>query len=35
MVNANSAVQRVIQLKNGITKHVNMSVKIIVHAKIS
>ena len=27
IVNANSIVQHVIQIKNGITKHVNMNVK--------
>ena len=32
-INANSIVQNVIQTKNGIIKHVNMNVKIIVHAK--
>ena len=30
IVNANSLVQDVIQNKNGITKHVNVNVKIIV-----
>ena len=30
---ANSIVQHVIQIKNGIIKHVNMNVKIIVSAK--
>ena len=33
IVKANLIVQHVIQIKNGIMKHVNMSVKIIVHAK--
>ena len=33
IVNANSIVQHVIQIKNGIIKHVNVNVKIIVHAK--
>ena len=33
VVNANSIKQLAIQTKNGILKHVNMSVKIIVHAK--
>ena len=33
VVNANSIVQHVIQIKNGITKHVNVNVKVIVHAK--
>ena len=32
-MNANSIVQYVIQIKNGIIKLVNMNVKIIVHAK--
>ena len=31
--NANSIAQHVIQIKNGIIKHVNVSVKIIVSAK--
>ena len=31
--NANSIVQYVIQIKNGIIKHVNVNVKIIVSAK--
>ena len=31
--NANSIVQHVIQIKNGIIKHVNVNVKIIVRAK--
>ena len=34
IVNANSIVQYVIQIKNGIIKHVNMNVKIIVHGKM-
>ena len=29
IVNANSVIQRVIQIKNGIIKHVNASAKII------
>ena len=33
IVNANSIVQHVIQIKNGIMKHVNVNVKIIVHTK--
>ena len=33
MVNANSIVQHVIQIKNVIMKHVNVSLKIIVRAK--
>ena len=33
IVNANSIVQYVFQIKNGTMKHVNMSVKIIVRAK--
>ena len=33
MVKANSIVQHVIQIKNGIIKHVNMNVKISVCAK--
>ena len=33
MVKANSIVQHVIQIKNGIIKHVNMNVKIIVSSK--
>ena len=32
-VNANSIVQHVIQIKNGINKHDNVSVKLIVSAK--
>ena len=32
-VNANSIVQYVIQIKNGVIKHVNMNVKIIVSPK--
>ena len=32
-VNANSIAQQVIQINNGIMKHVNVSVKIIVSAK--
>ena len=31
--NENSIVQLAIQIKNGIMKHVNVSVKIIVYAK--
>ena len=30
MVNVNSIVQHVIQIKNGITKHINVNVKIII-----
>ena len=33
IVNINSIVQHVIQIKNGIIKYVNMSVKIVVHVK--
>ena len=33
IVNANSKVQHVIQIKNGIKKHINVSVKIISNAK--
>ena len=33
ILNANSKVQHVIQIKNGIIKHVNVNVKIIVSAK--
>ena len=33
IVNANSIVQYVIQIKNGRMKHANISVKIIVNAK--
>ena len=33
IVNANSIVKHVIQIKNGIIKHVNMNVKIIVSSK--
>ena len=33
ILNANSIVQYVVQIKNGIIMHVNMNVKIIVHAK--
>ena len=33
IVNANSLVQYVIQIKNGIIKHVNVNVKIIACAK--
>ena len=32
ILNANSRVQDVIQIKNGIIKHVNVNVKIIVYA---
>ena len=32
ILNANSRVQYVIQIKNGITKHVNVNVKLIVYA---
>ena len=33
IANVNSIVQHVIQIKNGIIKHVNMNVKIMVSAK--
>ena len=33
IINANSIVQNVIQVKIGIIKHVNVKVKVIVHAK--
>ena len=33
IVNANAVAQFAIQIKNGIMKHANISVKIIVHAK--
>ena len=33
IANANSIIQLSIQIKNGIMKHVNVSVKIIAHAK--
>ena len=33
ILNANSIVQYVVQIKNGIIMHVNMNVKIIVHTK--
>ena len=33
IVNANSIVQHVVQIKNGIINHVNVNVKIIVSAK--
>ena len=33
IVNTSSIVQHVIQIKNGIMKHDNVSVKIIAHAK--
>ena len=33
IANANLIVQLAIQIKNGIVKHVNVSVKIIVHVK--
>ena len=33
IVKVNSIVQHVIQIKNGIIKHVNVNVKIIVSAK--
>ena len=32
-VSANSIVQHVIKTKNGITKHVNVSIKIMISAK--
>ena len=33
IANANSIVQLEIQLKNGISKHANVNIKIIVHEK--
>ena len=33
IINANTIVQHVIQVKNGITKHVNVNLKINVTAK--
>ena len=33
ILNANSIVQHVTQIKNGIIKHVNVNKNIIVHAK--
>ena len=33
IVNANSIIQHAIQIRNGIIKHVNVNVKIIVYAK--
>ena len=33
IVNANSKVQHVIQIKNGIIKHINVNVKFIISAK--
>ena len=33
IVNANSIVQYVIQIKNGIIKHVNVNIKIIISEK--
>ena len=33
IVTTNSIVQHIVQIKNGIIKHVNVSVKIILHAK--
>ena len=33
IVNANSIVQLVIEVENGMIKHVTLSIKIIVHAK--
>ena len=33
ILNANSMVQHLIQIENGIIKHVDMNVKIIVHAR--
>ena len=33
ILNANSIVQHVIQIKNGVTKHVNGNVKIIINGK--
>ena len=35
IINANAVVQHVIQIKNGIIKHVNVSLKIIVHCPAS
>ena len=34
IVNENSLVQHIIQIKNGIMKHANLNKKIIAHAKI-
>ena len=34
IVNANSIVQHLFQIKNGIIKHVNANVKIRVHVKM-
>ena len=34
IVNENSIAQNLIKIKNGIIKHVNANVKIILHAKI-
>ena len=34
VVNANSVIQNVIQIKIGIMKHVNKSVKIIINARL-
>ena len=33
IVHVNSIVQHIIQIRNGITKHVNVNVKIIISAK--
>ena len=33
MMNTNSIIQHVIQIKNGIIKHVNMNEKFIIHAE--
>ena len=33
ILNANSVVQHVIQIKNGIIKHVNVNVRIIISAE--
>ena len=33
IVNANSIVQHLIQIKNGITKHVNVNIKLIISSK--
>ena len=33
IVNSNSIIERVIQIKSGIIKHVNMNVKVIVSAQ--
>ena len=33
IANVNSIAQHVIQIKNGIVKHIDVNVKIIIHAK--